>query len=118
MFDIRRIKNKCIGIPVVVQRDQQYLGSTGTQVRPVWHSGLGIWHCRSCGLGHDCSSELIPGPGALYAAGQQKMKKNNNNNNNNKCIIQQYINSVKSFSQHMKSTLIKSFNKGSLSWIY
>ena len=75
MFDIRRIKNKCIGIPVVVQRDQQYLGSTGTQVRPVWHSGLGIWHCRSCGLGHDCSSELIPGPGALYAAGQPKMKK-------------------------------------------
>ena len=38
-------------------------------------SGLRICHCRSCGLGGDCGSDLIPGPGTPYAAGRPKMKK-------------------------------------------
>ena len=38
------------------------------------HSGLRIRHCRNCGLVHNCSSDLIPGPEAPYAAGQPKKK--------------------------------------------
>ena len=52
-----------------------HLGSTGTQVQsPARHSGLRIWHCGSSGLGHDCGSDLIPGPGTPYALGRPKMK--------------------------------------------
>ena len=40
-----------------------------------WHSGLGIQHCRSCGLGCNCGSDLIPGPGDLYAKEQTKKEK-------------------------------------------
>ena len=28
---------------------------------PRWLSGLRIWHCHCCGLGHCCGSGLIPG---------------------------------------------------------
>ena len=34
-----------------------------------------IPHCCSCGLGHDCGSFLMPGPGTPYAAGRPKMIK-------------------------------------------
>ena len=30
------------------------------------HRGLRIPSCRSCGLGQDCGSDLIPGPGAQF----------------------------------------------------
>ena len=63
------------GVPAVLQRDQQLLGSVGTQVQsPAQHSGLGIWCCRSYGLGLDCGSDLIPGPGTPYISGKPKMK--------------------------------------------
>ena len=35
---------------------------------------LRIWHSHSCSLGHNCSSDLIPGLGTPYAAGQPKNK--------------------------------------------
>lgn len=43
--------------------------------------GLGIQRGRSCGLGDDYGSHLIPGPGTPHAAGVgggAKMKNNNN----------------------------------------
>ena len=59
------------GVPTVAQWDWWYLGHAGTWVRSLaWHSGLGIQHCRSCGM------DLIPGPGTPYATGQPKEKKN------------------------------------------
>ena len=67
-----------VGAPTVVQRDQWHLGSTGMQVRSLApHSGLRIGHSHSCDVGHNCGSDLIPGPGTPYAAGQQtKIDKN------------------------------------------
>ena len=41
------------------------------QVRPpARQRGLRIQHCHSCSLGHDCSRDPIPGPGAPHATGQ------------------------------------------------
>ena len=37
------------------------------------HSGLRIQH--TCGLGHNCGSDVIPGPGTPYAPGAKKKKK-------------------------------------------
>ena len=37
------------------------------------HSGLRIWQCHSCGLGHNDSSDLIPVPGTPY--GSREIKK-------------------------------------------
>ena len=41
---------------------------------PTWYSGLRIQHCHNCGIGCDCSSDLILGLGAPYATGQPKME--------------------------------------------
>ena len=30
---------------------------------PWWPSGLRIWHCHCCGLGHCYGTSSIPGPG-------------------------------------------------------
>ena len=58
------------------QKDGQCLGSGGTQVRSLaWHSGLRIQCGCNIGSGRDCGSDLIPGPGTPYAAGQPKTKK-------------------------------------------
>lgn len=52
------------------------LRSIGTQVQfPVWHSGFRIRRCCSCPVGHNCSSDLIYGPGTVYATGRLKKKK-------------------------------------------
>ena len=61
----------------MVKGDQWCLGSAGKQVCSLaWHSELRIWHCHSCGLGGDCGSDLIPGPGVLHMPwGGQKLKK-------------------------------------------
>ena len=43
----------------MVQWDWWCLRSTGTQVPSLaWHSGLSTWCCCSCGLGHNCGSDL------------------------------------------------------------
>lgn len=42
---------------------------------PAQHSGLGTWHCHSCGLSGDCGSDLIPSLGTPYTTGQPKKKK-------------------------------------------
>ena len=57
---------------------QQHLGSARTQVGSLArHSGLWIWHCRSCSLGRNYGSDLIPGLGTSCAAGQPKKEKQN-----------------------------------------
>ena len=57
--------------------DQWYLWSTGTQVQsPSQQSDLRIQHCSTCGIGLNCSLDLIPGPGTPYAQGWKKRKKN------------------------------------------
>ena len=42
---------------------------------PMWHSGLKIWHCCSCGTGCDCSTVLIPSPGTSTCCSCRKKKK-------------------------------------------
>ena len=37
-----------------------------------WVKGSGI--CCSCGVGHNCGSDLIPGPGTPYAMEKEKKK--------------------------------------------
>ena len=60
----------------LVQRDQQHLCSTGTQVpSPPWNKGLRIWCCLSCSIGCNCGSDLIPSLATPYASGGQKRKK-------------------------------------------
>lgn len=60
----------------MAQRDQRCLGNNGVQVLSLArHSGLRIWHCHTCGFGHNCGSDLIPGPGTPYTMGWPKKKK-------------------------------------------
>ena len=40
-----------------------------------WHSRLKIQCCHNCGLGHNCSLDLIPNPGVPYTSGWPKMGK-------------------------------------------
>ena len=62
-----------MGAPAVAQWDWQHLGSAGMWVpSPAQHSGVRIQHCHSCGVGQDCSLDLIPGLGAPHAMGQSK----------------------------------------------
>ena len=50
----------------MVQWAQQCLCNTRTQVQsPAGHSGLRIWGCHSCSIGHNCSSDLIPGGNSI-----------------------------------------------------
>ena len=60
----------------MVQQDGWHLRSTRMQVRcPAWHRGLRSRCCHSCGLGHNCASNLLPGLGKPYALGQRKKQK-------------------------------------------
>ena len=59
-----------VRVTAVVRWDWPCLGNVGTQVHSLARlSGIRILHCHSCGLGHDYSSDLIPG--------QEKKKKGN-----------------------------------------
>ena len=58
------------GVPAVVRRDQQDLGSTET------HSGLRIQCCCLCGLGRNCDWNVIPGLGTPNKTKQNKTKQN------------------------------------------
>ena len=72
-------KFPALGVPTVVQWNRWHLGSTGTWAQSLtWHRELRIRHCCSCGLGRNCSSDLIPGPVTPYAIGKPKMKKKKN----------------------------------------
>ena len=82
-LDVKRIGKKFTlwrfreegGIPTVAQWNQWYHGHVGMQVWSlVRHSGLRIPHCYSCGIGGNCISHLIPGPGIPYAVGHPKRK--------------------------------------------
>lgn len=64
-------RNSCCGTVGSVA-----LGSTGVQVWSL-HNGLRILRCRSCGLGRDCGSDLIPGLGTPCATGRSKKGKKN-----------------------------------------
>ena len=58
------------------------------------HSGLGIWHCCSCGVGHSCSSDLIPGPGNFHMLWLWPKIFLNVNRNNYKVVIHNTSNSI------------------------
>ena len=65
-----------VGVPTVVQWDQQHLWSPGMKVGALaQHSQLRIWHCHSFSLGQNCGSDLIPGLRTPYATGWPKKKK-------------------------------------------
>ena len=65
--------------------DQWYLWSTGTQVQsPSQQSDLRIQHCSTCGIGHNCSLDLISGLGTLHAAGWPKKEKKKKENINHR----------------------------------
>ena len=82
------------GVPAVVQWDQWSLGNAGTQVRsPAWHRGLRIRLCHSCGLGHNCSSDMIPGRETPYSAGWPKEKNKKQNKTLQKCVVNAFISS-------------------------
>ena len=77
-------RKKAPGVPAVAQQDWQHLSSARTQAQsPAWHSGLKnplhLWH-----IGCNCSLDLIPGPGAPYAQGDQKRKRKKETKKQNK----------------------------------
>ena len=41
---------------------------------PAQFSGLRIWHCHSCGVGCNCSSDSIPGLGLSMCRGGEERK--------------------------------------------
>ena len=45
---------------------------------PLCHSGLRSQNCHSCGIGHSCSSDLIPGLGTSICCGCGHKKQNHN----------------------------------------
>ena len=62
----------------MVQQDWRHLGNTGIQVQSLaQHSGLRMWRCCSCGIGRNCSFDVIPGPGTPYGVGQPKKGEKN-----------------------------------------
>ena len=58
-------------VPAMVQQDQQrHLRSVGEQVwSPAQHSRLRVRCCYGCGIGHNFSLDLIPGPETPCATG-------------------------------------------------
>ena len=63
-------------VPAVTQQDGQRQWSAGMRVQSLaWYSGLRTWHCYNCGIFHNCSMDLIPGPGTPYAMGWTKKEK-------------------------------------------
>ena len=40
----------------------------------LWHSGLRIQHCCSCGVDHSCGSNAVPGLGTSIFSGCSKNK--------------------------------------------
>ena len=56
------------GAPTVAQRvkDLTTMAQVAAEVRvgsTARHSGLRMWCCCSCGIGHNCSLDSTPGPG-------------------------------------------------------
>ena len=65
---------------------------------PLWHSGLRIWHCHFCHLGHSFSLDLITGPGTSYATSVAKKKKKKKERKRNAFLFQSHKDVSKSFS--------------------
>ena len=64
------------GVLTVAQQDQWRLCSARTQVHsPARCSGFRVWHCCRCDIGHNCGSDLIPGPGTPDAGERPKRKR-------------------------------------------
>lgn len=60
----------------MVQQFWRCFGSARMQVQcQAWDSGLRLWHCCSCSLVCNCSSDLITGLATPYATGLPKKKK-------------------------------------------
>ena len=60
----------------MAQQDGQHLQSTRRQVQsPAWRSGLRIWRCHNCGIGHNCSGrQNATCPGAARKTPKQTNK--------------------------------------------
>ena len=56
-----------------------------------WHNGLRIQLGCSCGAGHNCSSNLIPGPGTPSALGQAKQTNKQNKTKQNKNTVKKKV---------------------------
>lgn len=67
------IKTPSSGVPAVAQPDRgspqrQDAGSNP----PSGKMGSSIWPCRGCGVGCNCSCDMTPGRGTLYATGWKR----------------------------------------------
>ena len=79
VFDFSYTTSKKTRAPAVAQRHHKHLWTTGMQVQSLApHSGLRIWHCHSCGIGHSCGSNVIPWP--LGDTNKQTNKQQENHN--------------------------------------
>ena len=69
-------QNRGTGVPTVVQGGWWHVGRARMQVRyPAWYSELRIWLCGSCGIGCNCSLDLIPGLGNPKKGKKEKKKR-------------------------------------------
>ena len=50
----------CLGVPSVEQRVKDLVSSLQQHGFNAWHSGLRIWSCRSCGVGHSYGWDSVP----------------------------------------------------------
>ena len=83
-------------VPAVVQWDWQHLWSAGMQVQSLaWHSELRIQCCWI--VGHNCGSDLIPGPGTPFTMGQPKKEKKKENIKSKKSPIHRDLAKDKQF---------------------
>ena len=66
---------KRMGVPSVAKWVNDPAHLWGISGSLAWCSGLKIPRCGSCGIGHNCGSDLISGPGTPYATEWPKKKK-------------------------------------------
>ena len=71
-----------------IKRRSVPLGRDGTQVRYLsWCSGLRLWCCHSCSLGHNHISDLIAGLETPYAVGPPRKKKRGEKSKYEACLV-------------------------------
>ena len=82
-------------------------------LRKLWHRGLRIQHCLSCGTGGNCSVGSIPGLGTSMCSGHGQKKKQKKNEN----LAHNYV-SEKLNHKIGKDICSHLFNKGLVSTKY
>ena len=85
-----------LDFPLLAQWHQWCLGSAGMQVQfPARHSGLRIRLCRSCGLGYNCSWNLIHWPGSFICCGLAKKSKRKTNKKRGSSVLSHWLKAQK-----------------------